>query len=225
VLISLSGRPLDLSWEDENLDAILQAWFPGTQGGHGIADVIAGDYNPSARLVMSFPRNVGQIPIYYNQKNTGRPVDLSNEKIDYKSSYLDTSITPLYPFGYGLSYTTYGISEVKLDKSSMKAANDKITVTATLQNNGNMDGDMVVQLYVRDLVGSVTRPVKELKGFQKIKLKAGERQQVSFELLSEDLAFYGIDRKKKTEPGDFKLWVAQNSADNTNETDFRVEQQ
>lgn len=105
VLISLSGRPLDLSWEDENLDAILQAWFPGTQGGHGIADVIAGDYNPSARLVMSFPRNVGQIPIYYNQKNTGRPVDLSNEKIDYKSSYLDTSITPLYPFGYGLSYT------------------------------------------------------------------------------------------------------------------------
>ncbi len=225
VLISLSGRPLDLSWEDENLDAILQAWFPGTQGGHGIADVIAGDYNPSARLVMSFPRNVGQIPIYYNQKNTGRPVDLSNEKIDYKSSYLDSSITPLYPFGYGLSYSTYDISEVKLDKSSMKATNDKITVTATLQNNGNMDGDMVVQLYVRDLVGSVTRPVKELKGFQKIKLKAGERQQVSFELLSEDLAFYGIDRKKKTEPGDFKLWVAQNSADNTNETDFRVEQQ
>ena len=224
VLITLSGRPLDLSWEDENLDAILQAWFPGTQGGHGIADVIAGDYNPSARLVMSFPRNVGQIPIYYNQKNTGRPVDLSNEKIDYKSSYLDTSITPLYPFGYGLSYTTYGISDVKLDKSSMKAANDRITVTAKLQNSGTRDGDMVVQLYVRDLVGSVTRPVKELKGFQKINLKAGESKQVSFELLSEDLAFYGIDMKKKTEPGDFKLWVAQNSADNSNEASFTVTQ-
>ncbi|MFA7582465.1 MAG: glycoside hydrolase family 3 N-terminal domain-containing protein [Proteiniphilum sp.] len=225
VLITLSGRPLDLSWEDENLDAILQAWFPGTQGGHGIADVIAGDYNPSARLVMSFPRNVGQIPIYYNQKNTGRPVDLSNEKIDYKSSYLDASITPLYPFGYGLSYTTYDISDVKLDKSSMKATNDKIIVTAMLQNRGNMDGDMVAQLYIRDLVGSVTRPIKELKGFQKINLKAGESKQVSFEILSEDLAFYGIDMKKKTEPGNFKLWVAQNSADNTNETDFRVEQQ
>lgn len=222
VLITLSGRPLDLSWEDENMDAILQAWFPGTQGGHGIADVIAGDYNPSARLVMSFPRNVGQIPIYYNQKNTGRPVDLSNEKIDYKSGYLDTSITPLYPFGYGLSYTTYGISEVKLDKSSMKATNDKITITATVQNSGTRDGDLVVQLYVRDLVGSVTRPIKELKGFQKINLKAGESKQVSFELLSEDLAFYGIDMKKKTEPGNFKLWVAQNAADNSNETSFSV---
>ncbi|MCE5206311.1 MAG: glycoside hydrolase family 3 C-terminal domain-containing protein [Porphyromonadaceae bacterium] len=224
VLVTLSGRPLDLSWEDENLDAILQAWFPGTQGGYGIADVIAGDYNPSARLAMSFPRNVGQIPIYYNQKNTGRPVDLSNEKIDYKSSYLDTSITPLYPFGYGLSYTTYGISDVKLDKSSMKATNDKITVTATLQNNGTREGDMVVQLYIRDLVGSVTRPVKELKGFQKVNLKSGESKQVSFELLSEDLAFYGIDMKKKTEPGNFKLWIAQNSADNSNETSFSVTQ-
>jgi len=223
VLINLSGRPLDLSWEDEQMDAILQAWFPGTQGGHGIADVIAGDYNPSARLVMSFPRNVGQVPIYYNQKNTGRPVDLTNESIDYKSSYLDTSITPLYPFGYGLSYTTYTISDLRLDKSSMKAADDKIIITANVQNSGTMDGEMVVQLYIRDLVGSVTRPVKELKGFQKIPLKAGESRQVSFELHSEELAFYGIDRKKKTEPGSFTLWVAQSSDDNENEATFRVE--
>jgi len=223
VLINLSGRPLDLSWEDENMDAILQAWFPGTQGGHGIADVIAGDYNPSARLVMSFPRNVGQVPIYYNQKNTGRPVDLTNESIDYKSSYLDTSITPLYPFGYGLSYTTYTISDLRLDKSSMKAADDKIIITANVQNSGTMDGEMVVQLYIRDLVGSVTRPVKELKGFQKIPLKAGESRQVSFELRSEELAFYGIDMKKKTEPGSFTLWVAQSSDDNENEATFRVE--
>lgn len=223
VLINLSGRPLDLSWEDEQMDAILQAWFPGTQGGHGVADVIAGDYNPSARLVMSFPRNVGQVPIYYNQKNTGRPVDLTNESIDYKSSYLDTSITPLYPFGYGLSYTTYTISDLRLDKSSMKAADDKIIITANVQNSGTMDGEMVVQLYIRDLVGSVTRPVKELKGFQKIPLKAGESRQVSFELHSEELAFYGIDRKKKTEPGSFTLWVAQSSDDNENEATFRVE--
>ncbi len=223
VLINLSGRPLDLSWEDENMDAILQAWFPGTQGGHGIADVIAGDYNPSARLVMSFPRNIGQIPIYYNRKNTGRPVDLNDESIDYKSSYLDSSITPLYPFGYGLSYTTYTISDLRLDKPSMKAADDKIIITANVQNSGTMDGEMVVQLYIRDLVGSVTRPVKELKGFQKIPLKAGESRQVSFELHSEELAFYGIDRKKKTEPGSFTLWVAQSSDDNENEATFRVE--
>jgi beta-glucosidase len=222
VLINLSGRPLDLSWEDEHLDAILQAWFPGTQAGHGIADVIAGDYNPSARLAMSFPRNVGQIPIYYNQKNTGRPVDLTNESIDYKSNYLDSSITPLYPFGYGLSYTTYAIHDLSLNKSSMKTMEDKITVTATVQNNGAMDGEMVVQLYIRDLVGSVTRPVKELKGFQKIALKAGESKQVSFDLTSEDLAFYGIDMQKKTEPGNFTLWVAQSSDDNENEATFRV---
>jgi len=223
VLINLSGRPLDLSWEDEQMDAILQAWFPGIQGGHGIADVIAGDYNPSARLVMSFPRNVGQIPIYYNQKNTGRPVDLTNESIDYKSSYLDTSITPLYPFGYGLSYTTFTIRDLRLDKSSMKAAGDKIVITANVQNVGTRDGEMVVQLYIRDLVGSVTRPVKELKGFQKIPLKAGESKQVSFELRSEELAFYGIDGKKKTEPGSFRLWVAQSSDDNENEAAFSVE--
>lgn len=223
VLINLSGRPLDLSWEDAHLDAVLQAWFPGTQAGHGIADVVAGDVNPSARLVMSFPRNIGQLPIYYNRKNTGRPVDITNETIDYKSNYLDTSITPLYPFGYGLSYTTYAIGELSLDKSSMQAIDDNITVTAMVQNTGSMDGEMVAQLYIRDLVGSVTRPVKELKGFQKIALKAGESRQVTFELSAEDLAFYGIDRKKKTEPGQFTLWIAQHAADNANEIDFRVE--
>lgn len=222
VLVSLSGRPLDLSWEDDNLDAILQAWFPGTQGGHGIADVIAGDYNPSARLVMSFPRNIGQIPIYYNQKNTGRPVDLNDERVDYKSNYLDVSITPLYPFGYGLSYTTFGISNVATDKSALNTKNDKITVTATVSNTGSVDGEMVVQLYSRQLWASVTRPLKELKGFQKVPLKAGESQQISFELTSDDMAFYGIDMTKKAEPGDCKLWVAQHSADSANEVKFSV---
>ncbi|WP_352423063.1 beta-glucosidase BglX [Proteiniphilum sp.] len=223
VLVTLSGRPLDLSWEDENMEAILQSWFPGTQGGHGIADVIAGDYNPSGRLVMSFPRNVGQVPIYYNQKNTGRPVDLDDESIDYKSSYLDTSITPLYPFGYGLSYTTFVINNAKIDKKALKTKDDKITVTANVQNTGSADGEIVVQLYTRQLVASVTRPVKELKGFQKMALKAGESKQVTFEVTSHDLAFYGIDMQKKTEPGNMKLWVAQHAADNSNEIDFWIE--
>ena len=223
VLVNLSGRPLDLSWENEEMDAILQAWFPGTQGGHGIADVIAGDQNPSARLVISFPRNIGQLPIYYNRKNTGRPVDLNDETTDYKSNYLDSSITPLYPFGYGLSYTTYAISDLSLDKPSMKATGDSITVTATVHNSGAVDGEMVVQLYIRDLVGSTTRPVKELKGFQKVPLKAGERRQVTFELRAEELAFYGLDMEKKTEPGSFRLWVAQSSDDNANEAGFTVE--
>lgn len=221
-LIVLSGRPLDLSWEDSQFDAILQAWFPGREGGHGIADVISGEYNPSGRLVMSFPRNVGQIPIYYNHKNTGRPVDPAHPDVDYKSRYLDVATTPLYPFGYGLSYTTYAISNAKIDKSTMKSKTDKITVSATVENTGSMDGEMVVQLYVRDLVGSVTRPVKELKGFRKVALKAGESKPITFELSSEDLAFYGIDMKKKTEPGEFKVWVAQHSADNSNELSFSV---
>ncbi|RNC64301.1 beta-glucosidase BglX [Proteiniphilum sp. X52] len=223
VLVTLSGRPLDLSWEDETMDAILQAWFPGTQGGHGIADVIAGDYNPSGRLVMSFPRNIGQVPIYYNRKNTGRPVDLDNESVDYKSNYLDTSITPLYPFGYGLSYTTFEIGNAQLDKKTLKTEDDKITVTANVRNAGEVDGEIVVQLYTRQLVASVTRPVKELKGFQKVALPAGKSKQVAFELASGDLAFYGIDMRKKTEPGNMKLWVAQHAADNSNEIDFRIE--
>lgn len=223
VLVTLSGRPLDLSWEEETMDAILQAWFPGTQGGHGIADVIAGDYNPSGRLVMSFPRHVGQIPIYYNQKNTGRPVDLSNESVDYKSNYLDTSITPLYPFGYGLSYTTFAINNVQINKNILHSKDDIIKVTANVSNTGSTDGEIVVQLYTRQLVASVTRPVKELKGFQTIHLQAGESKQVVFELTSDDLAFYGIDMQKKAEPSKMKLWIAQHAADITNEIEFRIE--
>lgn len=221
VLVIFSGRPLDLSWENENIDAILQAWFPGTQGGYGIADVIAGDYNPSGRLVMSFPRNVGQIPVYYNQKNTGRPVNFDNPQGDYRSKYEDSPITALYPFGYGLSYTTFSISDVKLDKTVMERGG-KITITAKISNTGNTDGELVTQLYVRDLVGSVTRPVKELKGFQKTALKAGESKQIQFSLTEKDLEFYGIDMTRKAENGKFKLWVAQHSADNTNELEFEL---
>ena len=221
-LVVFSGRPLDLSWENEHIDAILQAWFPGTQGGYGIADVISGNYNPSGRLVMSFPRNVGQIPIYYNQKNTGRPVDLNNPMVDYKSNYEDAPITPLYPFGYGLSYTTFSITEVTLDKNTMSRGG-KITVTAHIKNTGKADGELITQLYIRDLIASVTRPVKELKGFQKTHLKAGESKQIQFEITENDLAFYGIDMKKKAESGKFKLWIAQHSADNSNELSFELE--
>ncbi|GJH39663.1 glycosyl hydrolase [Capnocytophaga sp. HP1101] len=227
-IITFSGRPLDLSWENENIQAILQAWFPGTQGGNGIADVIAGDVNPSGRLTMSFPRNVGQLPIYYNYKNTGRPVYLENEEVDhrphYNVGYLDSSITPLYPFGYGLSYTTFAINNIQLSKTSIKRYGDSITVNVIVQNTGNRAGEVVVQLYTRQLVASVTRPVKELKGFQKIALKAGESKQICFEVTSEALAFYGINGKKDTEPSECLLWVSFNAADNTHEQHFTIDE-
>lgn len=220
-LLVMSGRPLDLSWEDQNMDAIMEAWFLGVQSGNGLADVISGDYNPSGRLVMSFPRSVGQLPIYYNHKNTGRPLSPQHPEEDYKSKYIDSPNSPLYPFGFGLSYTTFTIDNVKLSKSSI-TMNDKLIVTADVQNTGKRDGESVAQLYVRDLVGSVTRPVKELKGFAKVSLKAGEKKQVSFTVTADDLAFYGLDMKKKAEPGDFKLWVGQSSADESNEASFTL---
>lgn len=221
-LILFNGRPLDLSWEHENIDAILEAWYPGTMAGHGVADVIAGDYNPSGKLTISFPRNIGQVPIYYNHKNTGRPVDPANPNVDYRSSYLDVDNTPLYPFGYGLSYTSFSISNLKLDKASMNKGGT-ITVTADVANTGNYDGEETVQLYIRDIAASVTRPVKELKGFEKIALKAGETKQVKFEVSEKDLAFYDLNMNYTAEPGDFKLWVASSSADETNEADFKME--
>lgn len=184
-----------------------------------MADVISGDYNPSARLTMSFPRNVGQLPIYYNQKTTGRPLPPEAPKTDYKSSYLDVPNSPLYPFGYGLSYTTFEVGNVTLDKTAFSKGG-QITVTADVTNTGALDGESVVQLYIRDLVGSVTRPVKELKGFHKIALKAGEKQTVSFTIDEALLAFYDIDGKKATEAGDFTLWVGLNAADESNQATF-----
>lgn len=218
-VVLVNGRPLDLSWEDANVDAILEAWYLGTMAGHGMADVISGDYNPSARLTISFPRNVGQLPIYYNQKNTGRPVPAEAPNTDYKSNYLDVPNSPLYPFGYGLSYTTFEVSNLKLNKNDF-AKGGQIVVTAEVTNTGDVDGESVVQLYVRDLVGSVTRPVQELKGFAKVTLKAGEKKQVSFTIDEELIAFYGIDMKKKAEAGDFNLWVGLNAADETNAASF-----
>lgn len=220
-LLVVNGRPLDLSWEDENVDAILEAWYLGTMAGHGMADVISGDYNPSARLTMSFPRNVGQVPIYYNHKPTGRPLPVEAPETDYKSKYVDSPNSPLYPFGYGLSYTTFSVSNLKLDQESFSKGG-KINATVEVANTGNRDGELVVQMYIRDVAGSVTRPVKELKGFEKVALKAGEKKQVSFTIDESLLAFYGIDMKKKAEPGDFIVWVGQSSADESNSARFSL---
>lgn len=220
-LVLMNGRPLELTWEDENMDAILEAWYPGTMGGHAIADVIAGDYNPAGKLTMSFPRSVGQLPLYYNHKNTGRPLPPDNPKMDYKSSYIDCPNSPLYPFGYGLSYTSFEVDNLKLDKEELKKG-ETLTVTVDVANIGKVGGEEVVQLYIRDLVGSVTRPVKELKGFQKLYLKAGEKKSLTFVLTEEDLAFCGADMKMQVEPGEFRLWVGTSSADERNESVFTL---
>jgi beta-glucosidase len=209
VVVLFSGRPLTIQGLEKNADAILEVWFPGTQAGHAIADVLFGDYNPSGKLPMTFPRSVGQIPIFYSMKNTGRPMDPKNK---YSSKYLDEANDPLYPFGYGLSYTTFSYSDVKLSAQQI-SEQDTLVVTCQVSNAGMREGEEVVQLYIRDWTGSVTRPVKELKGFQKIMLKAKESRNVVFKLSSKDLAFYRRDMTFGTEPGKFDVYVGSNSRD------------
>lgn len=218
-VILMNGRPLDLSWEDKNVDAIMEAWYLGTMAGYSVADVVSGAYNPSARLTMSFPRSVGQSPLYYNHKNTGRPIDPASPKTDYRSFYIDEENTPLYPFGYGLSYTTFEITNLKFDQNVLKK-DGKIIVTADVKNTGDRSGEQVVQLYIQDIVGSVTRPVKELKGFEKVNLQKGETKKVQFTITPEMISFYNLKMKFGPEPGDFKVWVAANAADETNEGYF-----
>jgi beta-glucosidase len=210
VLVLMSGRPLTLEFEAANVPAILQAWHGGSEAGNAVANVLFGKHNPSGKLTMTFPVNVGQIPIYYNHKNTGRPYS-GNKNDKYKSRYLDVENEPLFPFGFGLSYTSFSYTDLKLDKQKM-TANGTLTVSVKLTNTGKYDGTEVAQLYVRDLIGSITRPVKELKGFQKVFLKAGESKTLTFTLNVEDLAFYNSDLKFKAEPGDFKVFVGTNSA-------------
>ena len=212
ILVLMSGRPNSIGWADANADAILDAWYPGTMGGHAIADILYGDYNPSAKLPVTFPRNVGQVPVHYDMKNTGRPIELGAPGAKYVSRYLDTPNTPLYPFGYGLSYTSFTYSPVTLDKAKVRPG-EKLTASVTVTNSGARAGEEVVQLYVRDLVGSVTRPVKELKGFEKISLKKGEARTVRFTLTDADLAFTRQDMSWGSEPGQFKLWVGPSSAE------------
>jgi beta-glucosidase len=212
ILVLMSGRPNSIEWADANVDAIVQAWYPGTMGGHAVADVLYGRYNPSGKLPVTFPRNVGQVPIHYDMKNTGRPIELGEPGAKYVSRYLNTPNTPLYPFGYGLSYTSFAYSPVTLDKASIRPG-EPLTASVTITNNGARDGEEVVQLYVRDLVGSVTRPVKELKGFQKISLKKGEKRTLRFTLTDADLAFTRQDMSWGSEPGAFKLWIGPSSAE------------
>lgn len=210
VVVLMNGRPLDLSREHQLADAILEAWYPGTMGGKAITQVLYGEYNPSGKLPMTFPVNVGQVPLYYYAKNTGRPIYLPNPK--YKSRYIDAPNDPLYPFGFGLSYTRFDYSALKLDSNQL-TADGQLKASVTVTNSGAYDGVEIVQWYVRDLVGSVTRPVKELKGFNRIELKAGESKVVEFLLTPAQLAFYRKDMSFGTEPGDFKLFVGGNSRD------------
>ena len=214
VLVLFTGRPLALPWENENLPAILNVWFGGTEAGNAIADVLFGDVNPSGKLSATFPRNVGQIPIYYSHKNTGRPYSGNGTDFQkFQSNYLDVPNSPLYPFGYGLSYTNFEYSELTLSKKTlaMSVPKDGINVSVTVKNTGNFDGEEVVQLYIRDKVRSITPPVKELKGFQKIMLKKGESKTVSFALSVEDLKFYNSTLNFVAEPGEFVVFVGTNS--------------
>ena len=211
VLVLLNGRPLTLSWENDNMDAILEAWWPGTLGGDAIAQTLFGDNNPSGKLPITFPRNVGQIPIYYNHKNTGRPyLGVSDPEQKYKSRYTDSDISPLFPFGFGLSYTTFTYSDLKLSADKINR-NETLKIEVEITNTGNFDGSEVAQLYIKDLVGSVTRPVKELKGFEKIFLKKGEKKVVSFEISSEDLKFYDKNMNFNSEAGTFEIFIGGNS--------------
>jgi len=213
VLVLMNSRPLTLEWEDANIPAILETWFSGTESGNAIADVLVGNYNPAGKITVTFPRSIGQIPIYYNHKSTGRPYDgVSNEK--FKSRYIDSSNDPLYPFGYGLSYTSFQYSPVKLNKNTLKPG-QTILATVDIQNTGNFDGQETIQLYIQDIYGSVTRPVKELKGFQKIFLKKGETKHVTFSIDENMLKFYNPDLKFAAEAGDFNLFIGANSRDVT----------
>lgn len=206
ILVLMNGRPLIIDWADQNLHAILECWFLGTQGGNAIAAVIFGEHNPSGKLPVTFPRCVGQIPIYYNHKNTGRPI--SAEK--YTSKYLDIENSPLYCFGYGLSYTVFEYENLQLSQLLIKKGTN-IEIFVDVKNTGDREGTEVVQLYLRDEVGTVTRPVKELKGFERISLKPGEKKTVRFELTPKHLSFYNREMKFTVEEGFFQVMVGSNS--------------
>lgn len=220
VLVLFAGRPMTLKWESENVPAILNVWFGGVEATRAIGDVLFGDVNPSGKLTVTFPQNVGQVPLYYSHKNTGRPLAEEKWFFRFRSNYLDVSNEPLYPFGFGLSYTTFDYSNFKLSSNTLKPG-QKLTAYVTITNTGKVAGEEVVQLYTRDLVGTSTRPVKELKGFQKIKLAAGESKVVTFNISEEDLKFFNSDLKFVSETGDFKAFVGPNVRD-VKEVDFKL---
>jgi beta-glucosidase len=209
-VVLLNGRPLVLEKENVDADALLEAWYPGTMGADAVTDILFGQYNPSGKLTMTFPRSVGQIPIFYYEKNTGRPIYLPSEK--YKSRYLDSPNDPLYPFGYGLSYTTFSYSDLSLSSPKVKKGKT-IEATVTVTNTGQVTGEETVQLYIRDLVGSVTRPVKLLKAFQKVAIPPGESRKITFTIDNDMLSFWRQDMTFGVEEGDFKVMVGGSSAD------------
>ena len=211
-LLNFSGRATVMNWEDTNLDAILNVWFGGSEAGDAICDILFGDKTPSGKLTVTMPKSVGQIPIYYNHLSTGRPLAEGKWFTKFRSNYLDIDNEPLYPFGYGLSYTTFKYGELSLDKTSMTQA-DSIRATVTVTNTGNFDGEEIVQLYIRDMVGSTSRPVKELKDFCRISLKKGETKTVSFVIDADKLKFYNSTLDYVCEPGMFKIMVGPNSRD------------
>jgi len=213
VLLNFAGRPTVLAWEQQHVPAILNVWFAGSETGDAICDVLFGDKSPSGKLTMSMPQNMGQIPVYYNHLNTGRPVAEGTQQfVKFQSNYLDVRNEPLYPFGYGLSYTTFQYSDITLSSEQMPA-DGAITASVTVKNTGNYDADEVVQLYIRDVVGSISRPVKELKGFRRIHLKAGESQVVTFTITPDLLKFYDYNLNYVLEPGDFDIMIGPNSRD------------
>ena len=218
ILVVMTGRPLALTEENEWATSMIITWHAGIEAGNAIADVLFGNYDPSGKLSATFPRTLGQVPIYYNHKNTGRPSAPNSPK--FQSNYLDVPNSPLFPFGFGLSYTSFSYSDFSIDKKEMKAT-EKITASVTVTNNGNYDGEEVVQLYIRDMVGSITRPLKELKGFQKIFLKKGESKKIVFTIGINDLKFYNSDLKWAAEPGDFELMIGTNS-DQVNKAGFKL---
>jgi beta-glucosidase len=206
-VVLMNGRPLTINWLAENSPAILETWFAGTQGGNAIADVLFGDVNPGGKLPVTFPRSVGQCPIYYNHKNTGRPPDAGNK---YTSKYLDVPWTPLYPFGYGLSYTKFRLTNLQLSAQSIRAGG-QLTVSVEVENVGTRTGDEVVQLYLRDVASSVTRPVRELKGFERVTLRPNEKRRVEFRLGPQQMGFYDREMRFTVEPGGFKVFVGTSS--------------
>jgi beta-glucosidase len=216
VLLLVNGRPLAIQWIHDNIPAIVETWTLGSEAGHAVADVLSGAYNPSGKLPVTFPRNVGQVPIYYSQKSTGREYlgdnkEPGHERV-YISRYLHQKNTPLYPFGYGLSYSNFVYENLTLNKDKM-STEDSIQVNVTITNKSEVPGEEVIQLYIRDLVGSVTRPVKELKAFSKVRFNANETKTISFKIDAEMLSFYRADMSWGTEPGKFHVFVGGNSQD------------
>jgi beta-glucosidase len=212
VMVLFNGRAMSIVEEDAAMDAILDVWFPGSMAGYAVADVLFGNVNPSGKLPSTFPRTVGQLPMAYNHKNTGRPLPEGGWYTKFRSNYMDVVNEPLYPFGYGLSYTTFEYGDLTLSAEEI-SAQQTVTASITVKNTGKVAGEEVVQMYIRDLVGSITRPVKELKGFEKISLQPGESKTVEFVIDNEMLSFYNDDLVFGSEPGEFSVMVGTNSRD------------